>query len=209
MGIQFILFMGLDVGIALLMLRQSGLWQRLRAAPLSRTMLLGSRAVSASLIAGFLLLVLFGFARVVFGVHIRGSFAGFLGVCAAFSLMTAAFGLMGETVEATRGYSIMATLIMVMLGGAWVPTFIFPKWLQKLTVIIPTRDGWVGRHDLARLGILLGTCAHRCIAALHAVVRFDSGNAIPLEDGGIAMGTAPFGRGSRKAARSIGNVIPL
>jgi ABC-2 type transport system permease protein len=170
MGVQFILFMGLDVGIALLMLRQSGLWQRLRAAPLSRTMLLGSRAVSASLIAGFILLVLFGFARVVFGVHIRGSFAGFVGVCAAFSLMTAAFGLMvaalGETVEATRGYSIMATLIMVMLGGAWVPTFIFPKWLQKLTVIIPTRwamdglDGMTWRglgfsSALAPIGVLL------------------------------------------------------
>jgi len=157
MGIQFILFMGLDVGIALLMLRQSGLWQRLRAAPLSRTMLLGSRAVSASLIAGFLLLVLFSFARVVFGVHIRGSFAGFLGVCAAFSLMTAAFGLMvaalGETVEATRGYSIMATLIMVMLGGAWVPTFIFPKWLQKLTVIIPTRWAMDGLDGMTWRGL--------------------------------------------------------
>ena len=35
MGVQFILFMGLDVGIALLTLRQTGLWQRLRAAPLS------------------------------------------------------------------------------------------------------------------------------------------------------------------------------
>ena len=143
MGVQFILFMGLDVGIALLMLRQTGLWQRLRAAPLSRTMLLGSRTVSASLIAGFILLVLFSFARVVFGVRILGSFAGFVGVCAAFSLMTASFGLMiaalGETVEATRGYSIMATLIMVMLGGAWVPTFIFPKWLQRLTIVVPTR----------------------------------------------------------------------
>jgi ABC-2 type transport system permease protein len=157
MGVQFILFMGLDVGIALLMLRQSGLWQRLRAAPLSRTMLLGSRAVSASLIAGFILLVLFGFARVVFGVHIRGSFAGFVGVCAAFSLMTAAFGLMvaalGETVEATRGYSIMATLFMVMLGGAWVPTFIFPKWLQKLTVIIPTRWAMDGLDGMTWRGL--------------------------------------------------------
>jgi hypothetical protein len=163
-------FMGLDVGIALLMLRQSGLWQRLRAAPLSRTMLLGSRAVSAALIAGFILLVLFGFARIVFGVHIRGSFVGFLGVCAAFSLMTAAFGLLiaalGETVEATRGYSIMATIVMVMLGGAWVPTFLFPMWLQKLTVIIPTRwaidglDGMTWRglgfsSALAPIGVLL------------------------------------------------------
>jgi ABC-2 type transport system permease protein len=157
MGIQFILFMGMDAGIALLMLRQSGLWQRLRAAPLSRTTLLGSRAVSASLIAGFILLVLFSFARVVFGVHIRGSFAGFVGVCAAFSLMTAAFGLMvaalGGTVEATRGYSIAATLIMVMLGGAWVPTFIFPKWLQKLTVIIPTRWAMDGLDGMTWRGL--------------------------------------------------------
>ena len=184
MGIQFILFMGLDVGIALLMLRQSGLWQRLRAAPLSRTMLLGSRAVSASLIAGFLLLVLFGFARVVFGVHIRGSFAGFLGVCAAFSLMTAAFGLMvaalGETVEATRGYSIMATLIMVMLGGAWVPTFIFPKWLQKLTVIIPTRwamdglDGmtWRGLGFSSALAPIAVLLLFTLLFGLIAVMRF-------------------------------------
>ncbi len=170
MGIQFILFMGLDVGISLLMLRQTGLWQRLRAAPLSRAMLLGSRTVSASLIAGFILLVLFTFARVVFGVRILGSFAGFVGVCAAFSLMTAAFGLMiaalGETVEATRGYSIMATLFMVMLGGAWVPTFVFPAWLQKVTVVVPTRwamdglDGMTWRGlgfsaALAPIGVLL------------------------------------------------------
>jgi ABC-2 type transport system permease protein len=170
MGVQFILFMGLDVGIALLTLRQSGLWQRLRAAPLSRTMLLGSRTVSASVIAGFILLVLFSFARVTFGVRILGSFAGFVGVCAAFSLMTAAFGLMvaalGETVEATRGYAIMATLIMVMLGGAWVPTFVFPMWLKKLTVVVPTRwamdglDGMTWRglgfsSAIAPIGVLL------------------------------------------------------
>ena len=184
MGIQFILFMGLDVGIALLALRQSGLWQRLRAAPLSRTMLLGSRTVSASLIAGFILLVLFGFARVVFGVHILGSFAGFVGVCAAFSLMTAAFGLMvaalGETVEATRGYSIMATLIMVMLGGAWVPTFVFPAWLRKLTVVVPTRwamdglDGMIWRglgfsSALAPIGVLL---LFTLLFGVVAVMRF-------------------------------------
>jgi ABC-2 type transport system permease protein len=157
MGIQFILFMGLDVGITLLMLRQTGLWQRLRAAPLSRTMLLGSRAVSASLTAGFILTVLFSFARVVFGVRIQGSFVGFVGVCAAFSLMTAAFGLMvaalGETVEATRGYSVMATLVLVMLGGAWVPTFVFPKWLQRLTIVIPTRWAMDGLDGMTWRGL--------------------------------------------------------
>jgi ABC-2 type transport system permease protein len=161
MGIQFILFMGLDVGVRMLLLRQSGLWQRLRAAPLSRSMLLGSRAASAALIAGFILAVLFTFARLVFGVHIRGSFLGFVGVCAAFSLMTAAFGLMiaalGKTVEATRGYAVMATLIMVMLGGAWVPTMFFPKWMQKITVVIPTRWAMDGLDAMTWRGLGLSS----------------------------------------------------
>ena len=183
-GVQFILFMGLDVGIALLMLRQSGLWQRLRAAPLSRATLLGSRAVSAALIAAFILFVLFAFARLVFGVHIQGSLAGFLGISAAFSLMTATFGLMvaalGETVEATRGYSILATLLMVMLGGAWVPTFLFPTWLQNLTVIVPTRwaidglDGmtWRGLGFSSALAPIFVLTLFALLFGLVAVMRF-------------------------------------
>jgi ABC-2 type transport system permease protein len=177
MGIQFVLFMGLDVGIGLLLQRQRGLWTRLRAAPLSRAMLLGSRTISAAIIAIFILLVIFGFARLVFGVRIEGSIVGFLGVCLAFSLMTAAFGLMiaaiGNTPEATRGVSILATLVMVMLGGSWVPTFIFPLWLQKITFVVPTRwamDGldamvWRG-HGLARPWFLRCYLADACSSAL-------------------------------------------
>jgi ABC-2 type transport system permease protein len=110
--------------------------------------------------------------------------AGFLGVCLAFSLMTAAFGLliatMGKTPEATRGLAILATLLLVMLGGAWVPTFVFPKWMQTLTVAIPTRwamDGldamtWRGLGFSAAalpIALLLG-CALAC--GTLAVMRF-------------------------------------
>ena len=28
---------------------------------------------------------------------------------------------------------------MVMLGGAWVPSFVFPGWLQTLSLFVPTR----------------------------------------------------------------------
>src|SRR5579883_1484919 len=143
MGIQFLLMVGVEVGVKLLLHRQQGVWKRMRAAPLSRTMLLGSRAVNSGITSMGTLIILFAFARVVFGVRIQGSMAGFLAVCAAFSLMTAAFGLLiasvGKTADTTRGIAILATLFMVMLGGAWVPTFIFPKWLQAITVAIPTR----------------------------------------------------------------------
>ena len=143
MGIQFLLMVGVEVGVALLLRRQQGVWKRMRAAPLSRSVLMGSRAVSSCITSMGTLMILFAFARVVFGVRIQGSLAGFLGICAAFSLMTATFGLLiatvGKTADATRAVAILATLFMVMLGGAWVPSFIFPRWLQALTVVIPTR----------------------------------------------------------------------
>ena len=109
----------------------------MRAAPVSRSMLLSSRAVSAALSALLIMAVLFTFARLVFNVRIEGSFPGFLLVCLAFALMTAAFGLLvaaiGKTPEATRPLAIFVTLIMVMLGGSWVPSFLFPSWLDKAT----------------------------------------------------------------------------
>lgn len=143
MSVQFILFMGIDAGLIVLMQRRTGMWKRLQAAPLSRWTLIASRAASATLVAMIILTVVFSFARLVFGVRIEGSFAGFVAVCAAFSIMTAAFGLLiavlGKTPEGARGISILVTLILVMLGGSWVPAFLFPQWLQQIGFLIPTR----------------------------------------------------------------------
>jgi ABC-2 type transport system permease protein len=171
MCVQFILFMGIDAGLVVLAQRRTGLWKRLEAAPLSRFVLIGSRAASAAIIAMIIMMTVFGFARVVFGVHIEGSFPGFLGICAAFAIMTATFGLLiavlGRTPEATRGIAILVTLILVMLGGSWVPAMMFPAWLQKASFAVPTRwavDGldsmlWRGSgFDVAleSIGALLG-----------------------------------------------------
>ncbi len=184
MVVQFVLFLGIDVGIGLLQQRQRGLWKRFRAAPLSRGVLPGSRAISAAILAFFVVQVNFLFARLVFGVKVEGSMLGFLGVGAAFALMTAGFGMLvaslGKTPEATRGLSIFATLIVVMLGGAWIPMFLFPQWLQKLTVVVPTRwamDGfeamtWRGlglQAAAAPIGVLLLFAA---VFGVLAVARF-------------------------------------
>jgi ABC-2 type transport system permease protein len=143
MSVQFILFMGIDAGMTVLMQRRTGVWKRLQAAPISRWTVIGSRAASSAIIAMIILAVVFGFARLVWGVKIEGEFAGFVGVCAAFSIMTATFGLLiavlGKTPEAARGIAILATLVLVMLGGSWVPAFLFPAWLQKIGFLIPTR----------------------------------------------------------------------
>lgn len=157
MGIQFLLMVGVEVGVSLLLVRQTGVWKRMRAAPLSRSVLLGSRVAASALTSMITLVILFAFARVVFGVRIEGSLAGFLCVCLAFSLMTSVFGLLvaslGNTPEGSRPIAILATLFLVMLGGAWVPTFVFPRWLQNLTVWVPTRWAMDGLDGVTWRGL--------------------------------------------------------
>ncbi|MFO1251112.1 MAG: ABC transporter permease [Inhella sp.] len=173
MGVQFILMLGVDMGVALLLLRRQDLWKRLRAAPVSRAVLLGSRLLSSALIALGVFTVLMAVAIAVFGVRVQGSWLGLALVLLGFALFTAAFGLavaaLGRTPEATRGLAIVATLLLVMLGGAWVPAFMFPDWLQQLTLLVPTRwaiDGldamtWrgLGLAEAARQAGLLGAAA--------------------------------------------------
>ncbi|HUL56452.1 MAG TPA: ABC-2 transporter permease [Usitatibacter sp.] len=143
MGVQFILFSGIDLGVAVLLMRRMGLWKRLRAAPVSRRLLLGSRVLSGMLIATVMMLGIYAAGIAIFGVRVDGSWLGLLLVIAAFGFLTSSFGLLiasvGRTPEATRGIAILATLLLVMLGGAWVPTFIFPEWLQHATLFVPTR----------------------------------------------------------------------
>ena len=184
MAIQFILFLGIDVGIGMLLDRQRGLWKRFASAPLSKFTLLGSRIVSATLIVMMILGVVFAFARVVFGVKMEGSLLGFVGICAAFGLMTACYGLLiasiGKTPQGARGLSILATLLMVMLSGAWIPSFLFPQWLQDATKVVPARwamdglDGmsWRGlgwTEALPPIFVLIGFAA---LFGLIAVSRF-------------------------------------
>ena len=185
MSVQFILFMGIDIGIGVLLARRLGLWKRLRAAPLGRATLLGSHIASGALIALVILSIIYVAAMAIFGVRIEGSMAGFVGVAIAFALLTSSFGLLiaaiGKTPEATRGLAIFATLVMVMLGGAWVPSFIFPPWLQTASLAVPARwavDGldamtWRGlgaAEALAPIGVMLAFAA--AFAAI-AIWRFD------------------------------------
>lgn len=143
MAVQFVLFMSLDAGVALLEQRRRGLWDRVRAAPVSRRAILAARGISGLLLALLVLAVVLGVGALAFGVRVRGSLPGFLLVLAATAAMASAFGLLvaslGRTPEATRGLAIFAALVMTMLGGAWIPAFLFPSWMQAATRVVPTR----------------------------------------------------------------------
>jgi ABC-2 type transport system permease protein len=183
MAVQFILFMGVDLGIGVLLMRRLGIWKRLRAAPLTRATLLASRVLSGTVIAAVLMGGIYAAAIAFFGVRIEGSSVGFIAMVLAFALLASTFGLLiaalGRTPEATRGIAIVATLLLVMLGGAWVPSFVFPDWMQKATLVVPTRwavDGleamtWRGLGlDAALLpvGVMLAFSAAFALIAVKA-----------------------------------------
>jgi ABC-2 type transport system permease protein len=184
MTTQFILLAGIDAGIVLLLVRERGIWQRLRSAPLGKAQYLLARLISTALIGLFQFTLIYTAAIAIFKVRIGGSFIGFAALAVALCVLNAAFGLMlaaiGRSAAATRGIAIMATLLLVMMGGAWVPSFVFPKWLQQVSLALPTRwavDGldamtWRGLSlDAAVAPILvLGATATVCIAI--AIWRF-------------------------------------
>ena len=174
MAIQFLLFAMANLGVEMLLERQRGLWGRLRSAPVSRLTLLAGKWFSGAIISLLILAASFAFAMIVFGVRIDGGMAGFVGIAVTCSLMASAFGILvaalGNTPATARGVTTLAVLLMVMLGGAWVPTFVFPAWLQQITVLVPVRwavDGfdamtWRGVRSsgaLTAIGVLLGFTA--------------------------------------------------
>jgi ABC-2 type transport system permease protein len=172
MSTQFILFAGIDAGIVLLLLRERGIWQRMRAAPLGKAQFLVARSGATMLISMFQFTLIYVAAIGIFGVRIEGSVIGFLGLALALCFMNSAFGLMlaslGRSAPATRGIAVLVTLLLVMIGGAWVPSFVFPKWLQAASLAVPTRwavDGldavtWRGQGldaALAPIAVLVAT----------------------------------------------------
>lgn len=185
MGIQFLLFVALDFGIAFLQERQGGIWKRFRAAPLSRSSLLLGKALGGALTGLVSVGATFAFGIAVLGIRIQGSVPGFLLLLVASALMASTFGLLlaalGKTPGATRGLAILSVLLLVMLGGGWVPAFVFPEWLRTVTLVLPTRwaiDGldavtWRGAGfvsgALPAAGVLLGYAA---LFLLVARIRF-------------------------------------
>ncbi|MGB6310913.1 MAG: ABC transporter permease [Steroidobacteraceae bacterium] len=184
MTTQFILLAGIDAGIVLLLARERGIWQRLRSAPLGKAQFLLARIIATALISLFQFVLVYAAAVAIFRVRIGGSFIGFAALGVALCVLNASFGLMlaaiGRSAAATRGIAVLATLLLVMLGGAWVPSFVFPKWLQQVSLALPTRwavDGldamtWRGLGLAAAIPplLVLGATSALCIAV--AIWRF-------------------------------------
>jgi ABC-2 type transport system permease protein len=96
------------------------------------------------------------FGVLVYGIRIHGSIPGFLLITFMTALMSATFGLLiatiGKTEQQSRGFAILGVLIIVMLSGAWFPSFMMPKIVQQFGVILPSRWSIEGLDSMAWRG---------------------------------------------------------
>ena len=143
MAIQGIMFFAIDAAMGLLRDRRTGVWNRMKAAPVSSKSLVLGKGLGSWLIALLILIGVMAFGMLVFGFRVYGSWLGLVLVGLVTTLMTAAFGLfvasLGKSEAQSRGLSVLAVLMMSMLGGAWFPTSMMPKIVQTMSAVIPVR----------------------------------------------------------------------
>ena len=130
-------------GISLVTERTHGTLVRLRMAPLTRTQILGGKALACfatiMLVEVILLAVAFGFGvrpsslpmLALAGVSAAVCFVGFMMLVAS----------LGKTEQTASGAGWAILMPMSMLGGAMVPQFVMPQWMQTVGMISPIR--WV------------------------------------------------------------------
>jgi len=135
--------------------RTGGTLRRLLTTPTSKaTFLLGtiSGQVAMALIQMTLLVL---FAYLAFKLNWGNPLAVFL-ILACSALAAAAIGTaMGTFIKSegqATGLSIMAGMMMGMLGGCWFPLELFPSFMQTIAHIFPTYWAMQGLLDLLLRG---------------------------------------------------------
>lgn len=159
--------------------RQQGTLRRILTSPTSKgTLLLGtiSGQVAMALIQMTLLVL---FAYFAFKLNWGNPLAVFL-VLACSALAAAAIGTaMGTFIKSegqASGLSIMAGMLMGMLGGCWFPLELFPPVMQKIAMIFPTYWSMQGLLDLLlRGGGLINVLPEAGVLLGFAVIFFSVG----------------------------------
>jgi ABC-2 type transport system permease protein len=164
-----------NFGVSLVQERQQGTLLRLCAAPIGRGHVLAGKSLAclvSILVVGVCLMAI---AVALFGVRPQ-SWAlwalSLLGVAIGFSGVMMLMAVLGRTAQSAAGLTWAVLMAFAMLGGAMLPSFMMPVWLQKLALASPVSwallamegaiwRGWTLLEVLRPLGALLalsGAC---------------------------------------------------
>jgi ABC-2 type transport system permease protein len=129
------------MGFAIVEARQKKLLKRLVASPMPRWQYMASFILSRLAMLVVEVVVFLGFARLTFGVPIRGSLWDLALVCVITSLAFSALGLLvasrAKTMEAASGLMNLVMLPMWILSGVFFSATRFPSVIQPFVRALP------------------------------------------------------------------------
>lgn len=122
--------------------RETGLLALKQIAPLPVPAYLGAKLLTCLAFTLVVLLALYATAAWGGGVALpRGRWLGLMGVHLAGAIPMCLLGLVvGLRFGASGAMGVTNVLFLglAVLGGLWIPTFVFPAWMQSLSVGMPT-----------------------------------------------------------------------
>jgi len=129
------------MGFAIVEARQKKLLKRMVASPMPRWQFMASFILSRLVMLVIEVVVFVGFARLAFGVPLRGSLLDLAIICLITSLSFSAMGLLvasrAKTMEAASGLMNLVMLPMWILSGVFFSATRFPAVIQPLVKALP------------------------------------------------------------------------
>jgi ABC-2 type transport system permease protein len=129
------------MGFAIVEARQKKLLKRLVASPMPRWQYMASFIFSRLAMLVIEVIVFVGFARLAFGVPLRGSLLDLGIICLITSLAFSALGLLvasrAKTMEAASGLMNLVMLPMWILSGVFFSATRFPAVIQPIVRALP------------------------------------------------------------------------
>jgi len=140
--------------------RQKGTLRRLLTTPTSKSVYLLGTISGHVVMAMVQMSLLICFGALVLHVNWGREISGLAVLLLTSTLAAAALGTMLGTFVKTSsqasGLSIMLGMVMALLGGCWYPLELFPQFVQKAVLILPTTWAMNGFLDLLAHGKNLG-----------------------------------------------------
>ncbi|GAB2509222.1 ABC transporter permease [Lysobacter humi (ex Lee et al. 2017)] len=121
--------------------RSEGTWLRLRTAPAAPWRLLAGKGLACGLAMLLALNVLALIAVVAFGIRPHWLLLELAFLCGAFAFtaMMMLFALLARSVRAASGVAWAILMPLAMVGGAMIPLFAMPGWMQAASNASPVK----------------------------------------------------------------------
>ena len=151
-AIMMLLFAVVGMGASLLDEKEEGTLKKLLYSPLKPDNILFGKMICANIISILQLVIMFIYAKLVFGLDILHHLPALILMIIATAYACSSFGVLlasfAKSRKQVQGLSTLIILVMSCLGGSMVPLFIMPAFMQKIAVFTVNYWGIQGFYDI-------------------------------------------------------------